>query len=33
VPFIPGNRKMPANLIGKALVELQRPLPHGLMTD
>jgi hypothetical protein len=33
VPLVAGSRKTPADLIGKALAELERPLPHGLMAD
>src|SRR5215213_6783680 len=33
VPFVPGCRKTSPDLIGKALPELQSPLPYGLMTD
>jgi hypothetical protein len=31
MPYVPGCRKTPADLIGKALAELQRPLPHSLI--
>src|SRR3954452_17915124 len=33
VPFVSGCGQTPADLIGKALAKLQRPLPHRLMTD
>jgi hypothetical protein len=33
VPLVSGCRKTPADLVGKALTELQRPLPHRFMTD
>jgi hypothetical protein len=33
MPFVSGYGQAPADLIGKALAKLQRPLPHRLMTD
>ena len=33
MPFVSGCGQAPADLIGKALAKLQRPLPHRLMTD
>ena len=33
VPLVSGCRKTPADLVGEALAEFQRPLPHGLMAD
>ena len=33
VPFVSGRRKTAADLVGEALPELHRPLPHRLMTD
>ena len=33
VPLVTGCRKTAADLVGKALTELQRPLPHRLMAD
>jgi hypothetical protein len=33
VPLVAGSRKTPADLIGKGLAELERPLPHRLMAD
>jgi hypothetical protein len=33
VPFVSGCGKSAADLAGKALAELQGPLPHRFMTD
>jgi hypothetical protein len=33
VPLIPGTGQPAANLVGKALTELQTPLPHRLVAD
>ncbi len=33
MPYVSGCRKTPADLVGEALAELQRPLPDCLMTD
>jgi hypothetical protein len=33
VPFVPGRGQTPPDLVGIALPELQRPLPHGLVAD
>jgi len=33
VPCVSGCWKTAADPVGKALAELQRPLPHGLMAD
>jgi hypothetical protein len=33
MPLVSGCRKTPADLLGKALAELQRPLPHRLVAD
>ena len=33
MPFIPGLRQAPADLVGERLAELADPLPHGLVAD
>src|SRR3954471_3989067 len=33
MPFVSGRRQTPPDLISERLAELQRPLPHALVTD
>src|SRR3954471_3574921 len=33
VPFLAPTGQLAADLVGETLVELARPLPHGLVTD
>jgi hypothetical protein len=33
MPLVSDGRQPPTDLVGEALAELHRPLPHGLMAD